>query len=238
MSEQPEQASLPLPSPGPNHKRLRKYEADFTPLPVVRQGLRWLADQIPAPRTVFDPCAGPGGFGQVVGEVWPDAHRYGVDIRAEELPGLQRNYDTYAVCDWKELDPETRYDLVTTNPAFGEIVDLIEHYVVGDRIPTVGALVLFGLRDVLSRAEGKVELLMRAVPTMEAGVSGPIHFRGPGINPDTGKRHGADTRSYSWWVWRKRHPSLVAARPVWPYFQLPWLPGPDRRWRVRPGDPA
>lgn len=232
------QAGFGFDDGGPDLERLREFDADFTPTPVVRQVLLHLRDEMGLrPRTMLDPCAGGGVFGMVAREVWPHCLRVAIEPREEELDNLLNHYDfvrrggvesleTEHVVGWTE---GIGFDLIVTNPAFSLWPGIVDDLV--PNLSRFGHLVLLGLCDVLLRGEAGLEVATRRPPSNELPIPGAIGFRGPGINPKNGKPWGTDQRSYSWWDWRK-HDGL---QPCWLRDPLPRLPSADRRWTVKPG---
>lgn len=80
---------------GPSDKRLREHHADFTPGPIVRQGLDFLAEHLHdfVPKTFLDPSAGAGVFGQQAIRVFPTLKELvGVEKREEEMQSVARWY--------------------------------------------------------------------------------------------------------------------------------------------------
>jgi len=215
--------------------RLREHSADFTPGPVVYQGLEFVREFAPKRERIriADVCAGAGVFGQQARKLWPKAHLTGIELRVEELPHLQAYYDEFSIGDARSIlkvmaaSGET-FDLIATNPAFElfpELVELAPGVLTHD-----GILCLFGLSTWGQSAES-YDLFCRHTPLKQARVGGRVHFRGDQINPDTGKPYGSDQRDYSWWTWR---PGRSLDPPRWDCLQLPPLPGHARTWRGRP----
>ncbi len=234
-----EQTGLGFDDGGPDQERLREFQADFTPGPIVRQGLERVLDYCD-PMRFLDPCAGSGVFGQQLRQVYPPELSWAVEPRLEEKGNLKRHYHEVEAQTYQEAfaeDPvfdDEPFDLIATNSPFTEFVPLVEAAL--PLLAPKGVLMLLGLSDVMQRAKGKVEFIETCSPTYELRIAGPIGFRGPGTNPETGKRWGMDQRSYSWWVWKadavRRRKSRGAS---WYCHQLPMLPSQDRQWKVRPG---
>lgn len=222
---------------GPDHERLRAHGADFTPEPVVEQGIRWVKENLGPPRSLemFDPCAGAGVFGKVMKRVFPDARTFGCEIREEEERYVQHWYDDSMMGSFKEFvaGDGALFDLVVTNPDFSLFVDALE---TGMRVVRPGGWVmLLGLNELGTRGEKSREAWDKWMPNMQLRIAGTIGFRGPGLNPETGKRWGTDQRSYSWWLWRRRRSSAFKRMPFWRTCDLPLLEAHERTWRVRPG---
>lgn len=239
MTEAPAQGDLGFDAGEPDHDRLRRFDADFTPGPIVRQGLVELRKLFVGRYDyILDPSAGAGVFGQQARELWPDAHLTGVEPRQEETPYLERHYcsiSTMRFNEWVECQGSSAFPvgLLATNPPFSLFPEFVElgHEVV-DR---AGAIVLLGLSTWGQSAEG-VELFNRFPPALQLRIGGRIGFRGPGNNPRTGKPWGVDQRDYSWWVWTPgMRPRAFNGARCWNTMQLPVLPTAQRTWRVKPG---
>lgn len=240
------QADFGFDDGGPDLERLREFDADFTPTPVVRQVLEHLRDAFHLnPRTMLDPCAGAGVFGMVAREVWPGCKRFGIEVRVEELQELLRHYDDHALepCEKLLADPTAPwlmdwhggggFDLIITNPAFSLWPNIVPKML--QLLNSGGYLVLLGLCDVLLRGEAGLDLAQSRPPWWELAIPGAIGFRGPGINPKNGKPWGTDQRSYSWEVWHADSQLEGPGGPAWYREPLPRLPAADRRWVVKPG---
>lgn len=216
----------------PDHDRLREFDADFTPGPIVFQALVRLSGWR-RPMTILDPSAGAGVFGQQCRLIWPDAKIWGVEPRQEERNHLMRHYDFILIQKFQPLEVFGSPDLIITNPPFPLFPGFIEAAHTLQPRTNEGrpkGLVLLGLSTWGQSAEG-VELFERFTPYMQLRIGGRIGYRGPGLNPLTQKPWGVDQRDYSWWVWDTSGPPT----DHWMTFQLPVLSVADRTWKVRPG---
>lgn len=214
--------------------RLKSYQAFFTPRPIVRQGLRYVDRLLRRdPEVVVDPSAGSGVFGQVFSEIWPDSPSLGIEVRGEERPYLIPHYDEVRIGSFLDSLPPGPVDLIATNPPFREFPAFVKQ---GHRwLRGEGVLVLLGLSTWGQSARG-AELFAEYCPVAQLRVGGRIGFRGPGVNPDTGKPWGADQRDYSWWVWvADADPLEWMGSQYWRTVQLPPLSAGDRTWQIRPG---
>lgn len=208
-------------------------DLSFTPEPVARQGCEALAEVLGIePSRVLDPSAGGGVFGKVARDVWPQAELHGVEPRESERDSLARHYDHHHVGfiqdaplpGWHQA---AAFDLVVTNPPFSCWVDVL-----GSVVPYVQGFVAFLGLSTWGQSSDQQACFQHLRPHCQLRVVGRVHFRGPGINPRTGKRWGADQRDVSWWVWRiEDRPPL----PSWFVRDLPELPPAARRWTERPG---
>lgn len=127
-----EQSTIPgTDDPRFDHERMRKFEVDLTPRPVVEQACAWLKEQFFAypPLTGLDPAAGPGVFGDVVRATWPRCRVDSIEPRAEETAGLkakcrpgERVYadDLVTFADWRAARGRSGpyYGLIIGNPPF------------------------------------------------------------------------------------------------------------------------
>lgn len=221
----------------PDFERLAAYEAWFTPGPVVLQGLQWLRRNLVRDcKRFLDPCAGAGVFAQQARRCW-DADKFvSVEARNEEETYLERHSKPYMMT-FQEFFADRRrgsFDVIAGNPPFSLFPQLQEHAI--DFLRPDGALMLLAPTQSLQRGEEKVSWLREHPPSIELKISGSIGFRGPGINPKTGKPWGVDALCYSWWIWRFQHKRVrTDDTPKWITYQLDWLPSADRRWTVRPG---
>jgi len=261
MQEQEEQqSSMEFDGGGPDHERLRKHAADFTPEPVVEQFIRYLARFRRPPDLVLDPSCGPGVFGKVIRRVWPKAIVVGIEPRTEEMEHAMRNNHRVLNTEYGQalssglLDATLRdmadkigrkdasFDLVVTNPPFPLWRDFVRDSLplLHDRgQPRPGYLALLGLNGWGARSEAGFDLFEELPPTRQSRIPGTINFRGPGINPKTKQKWASDTRDYSWWQWSMRAVHRVLQqdehRIPWASENLPRLPGADRKWTVKPG---
>jgi hypothetical protein len=238
MTEAAEQGDLGFDGGGPDYDRLREFDADFTPGPVVHQGLATVAELLPEdPALVLDPSAGAGVFGQQAKVVWPSARLIGLEPRAEEGAHLAQNYTRHATTtfqEWAEGDiADARPNLIATNPPFSLFPEFVELGL--DLLSDTGMLMLLGLSTWGQSADG-IRLFDRFWPALQIRIGGRIGFRGPGINPKNGKPWGVDQRDYSWWIWVPgRIVPRFYGRPYWRTLQLPVLSTAQRTWREKPG---
>lgn len=196
------------------------YEAFFTPLPVVLQGLRSLAS-VSAPRVVLDLGAGAGAFGQAARAVWPGATLIAVEARASERVHLRRHYDDVLIADALtcRLPPA---DMVVSNPPFTRARALAER---AFDVVTPGGLVPFLVRQTWGDAEEIEDLLRLRPPSAELTIAGRVSM---GEAAQTTKDHFG----YQWFVWP------ATARPAgswWPRQPLPRLDRTSLGWTARPG---
>lgn len=229
----------------PDRERLREHSADFTPRGVVDQfvaryfdlvqrveGPEWARRE---PHRVLDPAAGGGVFGQSIRAEAEkrglDVHLTAVELRDEEATNLGRHYDEVVTADALEYAKDAQlFDWIVTNPPF----PLWREYVRTFRslLRPHSAMSLLGLVTWGQRSRDGVELFLdaRFRPVALQRITGTLGFRGPGINSETGKRHGTDTRSYGWWTW-----GLGCGAAGWVTTNLALLDSSGRRWKVKPG---
>jgi hypothetical protein len=209
--------------------RLREHEADFTPMPVVRQCLEhavrlsgWSGD----PESVCDPAAGGGVWLREMSRLWPCAYALAIEKREEERVHLERIATDVVVGDaldhrsYAGLPP---VDLFATNPAFSLFCDY------ADTLLTRAEDVwLFSPIDANVRGEESSKWLEQNAVYVQRclWVRGGVGFRGPGTNQDF--------RQYGLWMFRA-NPEPESGPDGWPVTLLPWLDGKDRRWVTRPG---
>ncbi len=216
-----------------DHERVKEYEIGLTPEAVVRQWLVQLRDHEGMdPRTMLDPSAGDGVFGKIAREVWPNVHLVAVELREECWKYLEANYDVILRGTLEQYTMGLgTFDLIVTNPPFSLAlpwVPMLRKHLVDD-----GLLSFLHLSDLGQRGEKNGKLFKADLPVLQSRIPGAIGFRGPGINPETGKRFGTDMRSYSWWLWEK-----LGLRRAWLSNQLPRLLGPELKWVTPPGRAA
>lgn len=242
---------------GISEERLREFEVDCTPGPIVRQGFEtlvellypWTLEVLPPrsqPLRVLDLCAGSGVFGQQARHVLRGAsglHLTAVEIRPEEQPNLERWYDVVKIADVRTVELDT-YDLVVGNPAFTFWPVVLKRAV--EALAPGALAMLFGLNELGTRGSESRSAWQQWVPAWQWRIGGTIGFRGPGMNPKTGKPWGCDQRSYSWWLWERPYQRAMPASaaemqargqsiPFWRAMDLAPLSASERSWVVRPG---
>jgi hypothetical protein len=227
---------------GYSEDRLREFEVDCTPGPIVRQGFETFVEAFspPAGLRVLDLCAGSGVFGQQARSVLDRPHLTAVEIRPEERPNLERWYDVVRIADVRTVELG-EFDLVVGNPAFTLWVPVLER-AVGALAP-LGVAMLLGLNELGTRGSVSRGAWERWVPAWQWRIAGTIGFRGPGLNPKTGKPWGCDQRSYSWWSWRRPQGWAMPRAAVqmgrlaaaWSTMDLALLSAAERSWVQRPG---
>lgn len=228
----------------PDHERLRTHDADFTPQGIVRQGLTVARFDLGVGHTVspirfLDPSSGAGVFGLEARNVFGNRslhplHTVGVELRSEELPWIERNYDEALVGrSFEHVDlGQARFDLIATNPPFSLFPLFLRRC--RPLLDDCGYLMMLGLSTWGQSAEG-AELFAEHPPIYQYRITGRIGFRGPGTNPKTKKPWGTDQRDYSWWVWTSDVSSGLRGELCWFTRNLPTLPTAQRTWRVKPG---
>ena len=216
---------LSLESRGPARRRSTRapewdaYEAYFTPLPVVLQGLRSLAT-IVQPEVVMDLGAGAGPFGQVSAALWPEAELVAVEARASEAVHLNRHYDRVIIEDATQCRLPSA-DLIVSNPPFSLARKLAERALA---VVRPGGLVAFLVRQTWGDADEVEELLRFWPPAAELTISGRVSMAAAG---EATKDHFG----YQWLVWRGPRP----AGSAWPRLLLPRLDKQSLGWTARPG---
>lgn len=218
-------------------ERQKSYAVDYTPRPVVLQGLRMarsLCPQLSAIRRYLDPCAGAGVFGSAVRELWPDESLLSIAVepRAEERVHLDRHHDavyvdTFQAC--AELDGG-EIDLIATNPKFGLWPELVRW--AWPKLSDRGVLLLYGLSTWGHSREPSEssETFDRYPPSFQLRIGGRVRHR-VGLN-DKGKPFGTDARKYSWWLWDKSRTGIVGRRET---IDLPQLLPNELRFTAIPG---
>ena len=229
----------------PNTERLREHSADFTPRGVVDQFVSSYFDLVQGvegdewarkePHRVLDPAAGGGVFGQAIRA---EAEKRGllmhitaVELRGEEASNLGRHYDEVVTGDALEYAKNRRpFDWIVTNPPFPRWREYVRAF--QPLLRRTAAMSFLGLVTWGQRSKAGVDLFLdfRYRPVALQRSTGTLGFRGPGTNPETGKRHGTDTRSYGWWMW-----GLGYEAAGWVTSNLPLLDAAGRRWKVKPG---
>lgn len=241
---------LQLVDDGPDRARWSEFDADFTPAPVVRQGLGVLqlldrrgrlgVQPGPEPHTIWDPCAGAGVFGMVGRSMFPAAKLVATEPRSEEHVHLERHYHHVATADFQAgypLAAPARPSWIATNPPWSLWTELVE--LVWPLVEQGSLLALLGPAawgSSFEPADG-LATLMRCRPIAEFRIPHRIKFR-RGINPRSGEPYGSDHRKCAWWVFQ-RQAKRSSALLSWPTYVLPLMPKPAYEWIVRPGtEPA
>ncbi len=209
--------------------RLDEYEVWRTPLPVARQPLACLSEQlgwVHRPARVLDPSAGCGVFGVAARERWPDAELVAVEPREEEQAKLHDVYDRVHVSMFDSAPLKAgSFDLIVTNPAFSLWAQIWETSI--RLLAPNGVLVLY-LPSTMGHSDEPAErgdIFDFHPPLVQLRVMGRVRHR-TGINPNNGKPYGADNRKHSFWVWRKQ-----ATGSSWRTYNLPRLPRADLTYR-------
>lgn len=221
-------------SPLEKHDRLREYEADFTPIGTVRQGLKWLLSldlAIPDAPRVLDPSAGQGVFAKVIRELFPNAHITSIEPRVEERHRLLACSDavhSMKLEEWlcKGYGERESFDLVCTNPPFTHLHRFARTFAPGGGVSTRISMLL-ARGSAFQRGLAGSELIRELPPSHEGAISGSVKFR-DGINPSTGRPYTSDTACYSWWVWSG------STSPSWQTYPLPMLSSSDRIYKGTP----
>lgn len=216
--------------------RWAAFDACFTPEAIVEQGLQWAEwHSLIRVLRVLDPCAGAGVFGKVARRLWPDAMVVGNEPRREEHEHLLRHYSTWEHETAQEFArvslltyPDLRYELIATNPPWGECDAAANWGDIFDAVwPLVaecGLLMLLGPSTWGHSDESSecARVFDAHVPAYQLRIRGRIAFNGGS---------GTDNRKCSWWVWCNDG----VARDSTTMVTLPALPAEARRWTVRPG---
>ena len=72
---------------------------------------------------ILDPGAGPGVWGTVARQIWPESMIHGIDIQEQEKP---HHYDRYDVGRFPGDWPFSGYDLVVGNPPYNQANVFVE----------------------------------------------------------------------------------------------------------------
>lgn len=212
-------------------ERLRAHGVDLTPPGLVVDLLLALAP-LCTPSCVWDPCAGPGVWGQVGRLVWPEARFHGSDLRPEETGN--QHYDDWRSGSALELGLPDGTDLVLTNPEFpvaferhdgrGPTARPRESLVDFVRRRAPGCVIaLLGTSQVGQRGDA-VNIWREHPPSMQLRACAPVAFRGGS---------STDSRDYSLWVWG------LGNTTGWKTMNVPavGVVGKAYRWEQgRPGD--
>jgi len=199
---------------------------DYTPGPVALQGARAVSNMFleNPPARILDPSAGSGVFGQVFRQVWPKARTHAIEPKAVEAWFLSCNYDSYEVNRFEDASTDQKYDLVLTNPPFHSWEEFLIRAL--SVVVPGGYVVFYGLTAWGARSESGYLLFADYPPAGQLRVPGAVSHR----------VKGNDTRDYCWWVFRRTHEHETNLN-YWATFNLPRLPGHERKWTdgVRPG---
>ncbi len=195
------------------------YEAYFTPLPVVLQGLRSLASII-KPEVVLDLGAGAGGFGQVARSEWSRAEIIAIEARASEAVHLRRHYDRVIIDDATTCRLPSA-DLIVSNPPFSLARKLAQRALA---VVRPGGLVAFLVRQTWGDADEVEELLRLQPPIAELTISGRVSMAAAAESTK-------DHFGYQWLLWGSPRP----AGAPWRRLLLPRLDKASLGWMARPG---
>ncbi|MCA9636779.1 MAG: hypothetical protein KC420_12190 [Myxococcales bacterium] len=232
---------------------LREHEADFTPQGLVVDLLTYLDGLlVEPPRIAVDPCAGPGAWGQVEAELWPDSFRVGVELRRSENGGghYQRFVNGVGIDDaiaGKGVGDRFHEDMlaadaVITNPAFKPTFERgdgrgkarvprpcwIETFL--EQFRSLRVMALLGRTQFGQRGDG-VGILADHPPMLQLRATAAAACRGGS---------SVDSSDYSLWVWGD--PLALRERPSplgWATINVPATSvcGAIYRWEGgRPGD--
>jgi predicted RNA methylase len=216
----------------PDDERLREHEADFTPLPVVRQCVDRACDIIgPRPygrgMRMCDPAAGAGAWASELRGCGGDEDRVvAIEKRQEEREHLKRHAHEVHICDalqWATRYRGKSFDLTATNPPFTLLPDFVDAFLQISR-----HVWMFGRVDALVRGKETSEWLRRRAKNLRCVlvVPGAISFR----------EHGS-TDLYQYGLWMFEAPEVGPA-DGWTTILLPRLDGHLRKWKTRPGTEA
>ena len=141
----------------------------------------------------------------------------GVEKREEEMQSVARWYTKPVLDDFAEwmgkLRPTKKFDLIATNPPFKHFHEWLP--LLKERVAPGGVLMLLCLNEVGIRGSAGRESFMEHTPSAQLQIAGTVGYRGPGLNPRTGKKWGMDQRSYSWWIWmRLKTGKWMVSRPL------------------------
>ena len=243
--EPPPQLGLIDTPPEFDEARLRAFNVDRTPRPVVRQGLEWLLGLLDLPEDpiIVDCAAGEGAFLAEVAQLIPRSHRVAIEPREECRRHLERHAheivtDFFVDAEGKDIAPCPKAHVFCTNPAFADRQGKPLWMQFWRRARSLllpgGAVMHLGTNDIGQRGEKQHALWGTMPPTIQARIAGPIGFRG--VNEQS------DLRCYSWWTTLQVElANRVAAwlpfglKTGWLTCDLPWLPTEDREWRRIPG---
>lgn len=199
---------------------------NYTPPAVVRQGIEAVEkDLFLSPKTILDPAAGSGVFGQELARRWPNASIYGTEKRKEELFNLRLTYSSARCSDFRVPQPSgwpATYDLVMTNPHFPLWREYVEYFC-GGMLGSNGVLVLLGYVSWGQRSRKGADIFDKYPPTACFRIRGTVSFDGT---------PGADMRDYCWWAWSPF--GRDTGRTSYATTDLPRLSAADRTWRGTP----
>ncbi len=207
-------------------ERLRAYEADFTPMPVVRQCLMYGAEFAgfhASPESVCDPAAGAGAWCAGMRERFVPESITAIELRPEERPHLERHADAVLIGDAiqyaESCSRHHAWDLVATNPPFSRFAEYADRF-----LRLCHDVWLFAPVDALVRGEqankdlvGLSKYLHRVL-----WVPGALSFR---------ENRQTDFRQYGLWMFRDEATDFN----TWTVQLLPRLSGEALKWRTRPG---
>lgn len=148
----------------------RPLDSYITPRATVDQMLDLVQG---TPRSVLDPCAGPGVFGQAARVRWPAAHISGVEIN-QELPA-HPDYQYWDRCDFLAVRFRERFDLVISNPPYSN--GAAEAFVRrGLSFLGFGGVLVYLLRLTFLEGKARATGLFREFPPEQILVLGRVNF--------------------------------------------------------------
>ena len=201
---------------------------------------------------VLDVCAGYGCWASemrrlAASQGWP-VHITGVEIHEPRREHLRKWCDDVWVDDWKPEPepPDTPFgyrwtgDIAIGNPDFALVlrdaagnVLPVEQTMVAVLLRHAPAVLLLHTQQAFVKSEPGRACYRAYPPAASWLLPGSIKFR-RGINPDTGKPWGADSRCYQVSLWLRGHTGPCST------YMLEDLEPHERAWSVLPGseDPS
>lgn len=152
----------------------RVLDAYYTPIETARQVLSLVPG---TPRSMLDPSAGRGVFGEAARELWPCAYIVGAEIN----PDLAAHpaYQYWDHVDFLEMRLRERFDLICTNPPYSgdNATAFIRR---GLQLLNFGGHLLYLLRLTYADAHSRAEGLFAEHPPFAIHWLGRVSFEGCG----------------------------------------------------------
>lgn len=206
--------------------------ASLEPNPVVALMARAIRSKKPI--QALDVCAGFGcwasEFRRLMAAVDIPAQITGIEIDGRKQEHLAKWCDHVVIADWHEpLHESSSWDIAIGNPHFSALT----HDDPTQSMPAVllrhaSLVLLFHQEQSFQKSKAGHRLWTEHPPRATYHVSGSIRFR-RGINPNTGKPYGADSRCYQATLWQRGFSGPTTS------VMLPWLEAEARRWQIPPG---
>jgi hypothetical protein len=177
------------------------------------------------PPNILDPGAGPGIWGKVAREIWPDALIHGMELEEQPRPP---EYDRYDIGRFPGDHLMKGYDLIVGNPPFNQAGVFVEESM---RRLRVGGCLLFLLPLRFCTSTGRRDGLFTRHPlTLYAVYSRRISWREDGARK-------TPPRDHALFMWKKRWTGPAAMDLIGRKDDLTLADWLDQRKKITPKNP-